>query len=107
MDEKDIGTLKEYILILAFALWGGMANYVSYIRRKRTHPSTFEFLGNLVVSGFSGTLVFTLAEHQQLSEWLIRFSAGVGGYLGAETVVLVEKWVKNRLFAKDDLDETL
>lgn len=98
MDEKDLDSFREYVFVLAFALWGGMANYVSYVRRKRRHPSIFEFLGNLIVSGFSGTLVYTLAEHQGLSKWLIIFTAGMGGYLGAETVVIVEKWIKNKLF---------
>lgn len=100
MDEKDLDSFKEYVFVLAFALWGGMANYVSYVRRKRSHPTLFEFLGNLVVSGFSGTLVYTLAEHQALSKWLIIFSAGMGGYLGAETVVLIEQWIRKKLFAE-------
>ena len=88
---------KDSWFFLAFALWGGIANYVGTVRKGHRTFSALELIGELVVSGFSGTLVYALCEHYEMSEWLTIAMVGMGGHLGSRTVFILEKHIKARL----------
>lgn len=91
---------RDSWLFIVFALWGGVANYVSTVRRGHRTFSLIELIGELVVSGFSGTLVYALCVAYDITEWLAIALVGVGGHFGSRTVFLVEKYIKARFDAQ-------
>ena len=88
-------------VFLIFALWGGLANYLGTVRRGHRVFSFLELIGELVVSGFSGTLVYAICQEYGISEWLSVALVGMGGHLGSRTVFIIERQIRRRLDATE------
>lgn len=86
------------VLMLVLALWGGLANYVYRIKAGAVQRFSFiELLGEWVISGFSGVMVYLLASHYHVEPLLTAAMVGVAGHAGARTTFYVERMFSRKL----------
>jgi hypothetical protein len=81
-------------------MWGGLANYLATIKRGHRVFSVIELVGELVIAGFSGSLVFALCEHYEVSQWMSVALVGMGGHLGSRTVFLLERQIRSKILTE-------
>ncbi len=99
MLDKDPTTWTAGTWILAFgmAIGGGVINWYSKFKDK--HPkafSFFEFIFEILVSGFVGLGSFMLMVAFDQSAVLCAVASGIGGHMGTKLITLVEKFIEFR-----------
>jgi hypothetical protein len=81
------------------AVIGGFARHLSlYIRGDKAVFRVSMFLANGFVSGFSGYM-FAQVMLNLHPEWVL-VAAGIGGYLGAETLEIIINFFKRKFHVK-------
>lgn len=89
-DDKE--TLMAFVLMLVLAMWGGLANYVYRIKTGAVQMFSFiELLGEWVISGFSGVMVYLIATHYHVEPLLVAAMVGIAGHAGARTIFFIER----------------
>lgn len=85
------------VIATIFAIVGGLAKYLhNYIQGK---PFVFAVLfANLIVSGFSGFMFAQFAQVVGASEKVQFISAGIGGFMGAAAIDLIQTWLLDKFF---------
>lgn len=101
MKSPETYSLVTWAWVLVFSLWGGLADYLNTIARKRRF-SWLELLAKMVVSGFSGVLTFLICEASELNQMYTAAFVGMSGYLGTATIYLLMD-----LFARKVLGRTV
>ncbi len=90
--------LFMYLLVLVIALWGGTVNYISRIKRGVvSHFSIVEWIGELVISGFSGVITFWLCEAAGFDQLITAACVGIAGHAGGRMIFFIEQVMMKRL----------
>lgn len=90
--------LMTYIGVLFIACWGGVVNYISRIKNGAVAQfSVPELIGELVISAFSGVLMFWLCESFQVEPLITSVCAGIAGHAGGRMVFILETSFNKRL----------
>jgi hypothetical protein len=77
---------------LALAMWGGVANYAARVKGGTAHAwSIFELAGEMVISGFVGTLAYVACKEFAVTEWITAATVGMAGHLGSRSVFILER----------------
>lgn len=99
-DPKDANMLLTAGLMLVLAMWGGLVNYISRIKSGTVKTfSVVELLGEFVISGFSGFLVYLLAVHLGVDQLLTAVLVGIAGHAGGRTIFFIERAYASRFEA--------
>lgn len=93
---QPLQAVRDAWIFLLFACWGGLANYVATIRKGQRRFSISELLGELVIAGFSGSLVYSLCRAYHLDDFFTVALTGIGGHFGSRTVFLLERYIADR-----------
>lgn len=93
---QPIQAVRDAWIFLVFACWGGLANYVATIRKGQRRFSITELLGELVIAGFSGSLVYSLCKAYNLDDFFTVALTGIGGHFGSRTVFVLERYVTEK-----------
>ena len=106
MDNPLIETQKSvasfgiftYLLVMALAMGGGIANYISKVRAGRAGRFNFtELIGDMVISGFVGRLTFWLCPESNFSEFVTAILVGISGHMGARLIGKMEQFLGKKL----------
>ena len=96
-DPNNHGFLM-YLLVVVIALWGGTASYIGRIKRGLVSKfSIAEWIGELVISGFSGVVVFWLCQAVGVDELLMAVCVAVAGHAGGRMIFFIEQVMMKRL----------
>lgn len=90
-------SLKQYGMVLALALLGGMVSF--YAKVRAGHVSAFNVMhlvGELATSAFAGLLCFWMAEQAGLPQLVTACLVGVAGHMGARAIAVFEQWAQRR-----------
>lgn len=91
-----------YVWLMLLAAWGGTASYLARVRKLGLTFSFAEWLGELVISGFSGIVTAYLCMWAGFPPVLTFAFAGVAGHMGGRAITLIETgathWVRTRWF---------
>ncbi|MGM0614778.1 MAG: phage holin family protein [Pseudomonadota bacterium] len=97
---KALADYVGYLWMLALALWGGTVSYVTRIKAEGRNFKVLELLAQWLTSGFVGLLAGYISLTAADSLLLAFVFSGVAGHMGAAALVLLERWVKDRLGVK-------
>ncbi len=97
--------LVTYAGVLLLAVWGGVVSWIQRNKDSRV-MSVAELLGEIVISGFSGIMVFFICEAHQVPPLMTAALVGVAGHLGSRTIFLLEQRLGDYLdrLKKRDVD---
>jgi uncharacterized membrane protein len=89
--------ISELIITLVLSMWGGFAGYLNKVINDRRAFSWVEFSCRGFIGCFTGFCVYLLSDYLKLSGYVQGGLAGMGGWLGAETVAMLKSYfeVKN------------
>lgn len=91
-------SLITYLWVIGLSLWGGIAGFMSKVRRGRAHPFNLtEFIGEIAVSGLVGVCTFFLCEWAGLDQLFTAAAVGVTGHMGSRGIMLLERVIPNHL----------
>jgi uncharacterized membrane protein len=93
---RDLLTIA---LMLLLAMWGGIVNYIGRIRAGLVRSFRFfELIGEMVISSFSGLIIYFIALHLQVDPLLTVVLVAIAGHEGARTIFLLQRaytpWVE-------------
>jgi hypothetical protein len=94
MPEKDLMqslTIGGGWFACLLAVWGGVASFIRKVR-EGMRPSLSELIGEIVVSGFCGTLTFLLCQAYAVNPYLAGAIAGISGHMGSRAIALGEQY---------------
>lgn len=94
---EELAKWRDSWVFIIFAFWGGLCHYIGGVRRGQRKWSLFEVLGDLVVSGFTGSLGFAGAVYLDLNFAATILVVGMSGHMGARSVFLLERYLLDRL----------
>ncbi len=87
-----------YLMVLALAMGGGIANYISKVRAGRAGRFNFtELIGDMFISGFVGLLTFWLCQESNFSEFMTAILVGISGHMGARLIGKMEQFLGKKL----------
>lgn len=90
--------LRQYGLMLGLALFGGVVNWYSKVRKGELHVTSISALiGELATSAFSGLLAFYLCEWKQVDPVLTAAIVGIAGHMGTRGITWVESILKRHM----------
>lgn len=84
-----------YLWLIALAMWGGTASYVSRIKRDKVPFSIVELIGEWAISGFAGVITSYVCYSLGWDFYLTAAATGVAGHMGGRAIYIAES-----LFAK-------
>ena len=91
---------------LALAMWGGVANYAARVKAGTVAGwSIFELAGDMVISGFVGTLAYVTCKEFGVTEGITAATVGVAGHLGSRTVFIVERVLRAKFSKIADFEK--
>lgn len=94
----DRDSLITFVMLMVLAMWGGLANYIYRIKSGAVQMFSFiELLGEWVISGFSGVMVYLLATHYNVEPLLVAAMVGIAGHAGARTIFFIERMSARKL----------
>lgn len=97
MDDKTWLELTSYAWVVFWSSWGGVASYISKIKKGRCRFSIAELIGELCISGFVGVLTFMLCRSADLSEMLTAAMIGIASHMGSRAIFFIEEAAKTKL----------
>lgn len=88
--------LSTYALVLLISFWGGLVNFLHRLKKFKNlslnnRKLAIDLAIDLIISGFSGLLVFWLCTWKGLDPLISSVITGVSGHLGTRTIFLLEK----------------
>lgn len=88
---------------LLFAIIGGLANYASRVKSGQTRGwSLHELAGDMLISGFVGTVALLLCRESGLSDYITGATVGMSGHLGSRALFIAERVIRSKLGANRD-----
>ena len=112
MPENTVRAIIEnsvgYAWLLAMAIWGGTASYISRIKKLGAGFSIVEFLGEWTISGFAGIITAYMCQSVGLDFFKTAAAVGIAGHMGGRGLFVVESWVQkliNQWFSKISPDD--
>jgi len=76
---------------------GGAANFFQRVRDGMTEKwSVFEFIGELVISAFTGIVTFYLCEAADLPPLVTAAFVGISGHMGSRAIMILENYLKRK-----------
>lgn len=79
-----------------FAVIGGLANYAGRVKDGARGWSLHELAGDMLISGFVGTLALLLCRESGVSDYITGATVGMAGHLGSRAVFIAEKVLRAR-----------
>ncbi len=98
MDKDPLDySLRQYGLVLLFALLGGLVSWVSKVRAGKLRAfQMLHLVGELATSALAGLLMFYFCEWLGLPKLLTICLVGVFGHMGTRGIALFEQWAERR-----------
>ena len=90
---NSAGQVFAWAWLLAIALWGGTANYITRIKKTGARFSIIELIGEWSVSGFAGLITALVGAEAGWSFYFTAAAAGVSGHMGGRAIGLLENWL--------------
>lgn len=91
-----------WVGILSF--WGGIANYISKVRKGDSRFNLLEIFGEMIVSGFAGVMTFYVCSASGTPEVITAVAVGISGHMGARIITQIETWITNRFGLHQNCD---
>lgn len=89
--------LKQYGLVLAVALLGGVVSFYTKVRAGHVAAwNVFHLIGEMATSAFAGLLAFWLCAYMDIPQLLTVAVVGISGHMGARAIALFENWAQRR-----------
>lgn len=90
--------LKQWLLVLALALFGGLASWWTKVRKGEVAFHNLQALiGELTISAFVGVMAFLACEYLNLAPLLTAAVVGVAGHMGTKAIVMLERIAERRV----------
>lgn len=90
-------SLRQYGIVLLFALLGGLVSWVSKVRAGTLRGfQMLHLIGELATSALAGLLMFYFCEWVGLPKLLTICLVGVFGHMGTRGIALFEQWAERR-----------
>jgi len=90
-------SLREYGLVLALALLGGVVSFYAKVRAGQVMAwNLMQLVGELATSAFAGLLTFWLAESAGAPKLVTICLVGIAGHMGARAISAFEAWAYAR-----------
>lgn len=104
MDKDPLDySLRQYGLVLLFALLGGLVSWVSKVRAGKLRAfQMLHLVGELATSALAGLLMFYFCEWLGLPKLLTICLVGVFGHMGTRGIALFEQWAERRFHSLAD-----
>ena len=98
MDKDPLDySLRQYGIVLVFALLGGLVSWVSKVRAGKVRGfQMLHLVGELATSALAGLLMFYFCEWIGLPKLLTICLVGVFGHMGTRGIALFEQWAERR-----------
>jgi len=91
-------SLIPYVITIAIAVWGGIANNIRKLRDGTINRfSIAELIGDITISGFIGVITFYLCVAAELSEPMTAALVGISAHMGTRGLALLEDAAWKRL----------
>jgi hypothetical protein len=87
----DLDAVLSWILLIGLSLWGGFASFVR--KMKEGHVRVWnltEFVGELVISGFTGIVTANLCEAMSAPAPLKYAMVGIAAHMGSRALFKLE-----------------
>ena len=100
--------LKQYALVLAMALLGGLVSWIAKVRAGTVRAwNLMSLVGELCTSALAGLLCFWLCEWQGFNPLLTASLVGIAGHMGTRALLMAERVAEKRwgVIAASPLDE--
>jgi hypothetical protein len=93
-------SLKQYLLVLGFALLGGLVGWYNKVRSGVIPGWSINHLvGELCTSAFAGLMTFWVCEWMNFAPLLTAALTGVMGHMGTRAVTMLEEFATKRFSA--------
>lgn len=90
-------SLRQYGIVLIFALLGGLVSWVSKVRAGTVRGfGMLHLVGEMATSALAGLLMFYFCEWIGLPKLLTICLVGVFGHMGTRGIALFEQWAERR-----------
>lgn len=94
--QKLLESSLAWIWLVALAVWGGTANYLSRIKRHQLGFSLIELIGEWAISGFAGVVTALVCTHLEWPFYLVAAAAGISGHMGGRAIGMMEQAVQSK-----------
>lgn len=89
--------MKQYGLVLAVALLGGVVSFYAKVRAGHVAAwNVFHLIGEMATSAFAGLLAFWICSYLDTPQLLTVAVVGIAGHMGARAIALFEHWAQRR-----------
>ena len=89
--------LKQYALVLAVALLGGIVSFYTKVRAGHVAAwNVFHLVGEMATSAFAGLLAFWICAYVDTPPLLMAAVVGIAGHMGARAISMFEHWAQKR-----------
>jgi len=90
--------IKELAPVILVACLGGIVSFINKVRAGDARPfNVSEFAGEMLISGFAGTLAFWLCSGFGINQYITAFIVGITGHMGGRGIFMFEKWAEAKL----------
>lgn len=90
--------LKQWALVLGLALFGGLASWITKVRKGDVAAHNMQALvGELTIAAFVGVIAFFGCEYLNFDKVLTAAVVGIAGHMGARAITLMEEIAAKRL----------
>lgn len=87
----DLDAVLSWILLIGLSLWGGFASFVRKMKDGHVRAWNFtEFVGELVVAGFTGIIIANLCDAMGLPAPMKYALVGIGSHMGSRALFKLE-----------------
>lgn len=95
-------SLRDYGLILATAVLGGLVGWFAKVRRKEAPAwGVHQMIGELATSAFAGLLAFWICEWANFPQLLTLSLVGISGHAGTAAIQRFERLAEQKFGALD------
>lgn len=91
-----LGDTMGYFWMIALAIWGGTASYITRIRKAKMPFSIVELIGEWAISGFVGVITALACYKLQFDFVTTSACAGIAGHMGARAIGMFEHYLTER-----------
>ena len=98
--EKTVASfgVLTYLFVIALAMGGGIANYISKVRAGTVARFNFtELAGDIFISGFTGLITFWMCQASNFSDLIAAVLVGISGHMGARLIGKFEQFLSRKL----------
>lgn len=89
--------LITFLLIVVLAVWGGLINYLTRLKKSMGTFNWRELVFEVLVSAFAGLLIGLMAFSFDVHPYMCMALAGISGHAGGRTMFFLDKFWGDRL----------